>query len=81
MKLAKENSKKQLLKRGPTPSTITKPSNVTNTEREGEEEVINYEDFDSDEEPEEDKDTQKDDMKLYLGKLNTRIDKICVALK
>ena len=43
--------------------------------------MINYEDFTSDEEPEEDEDTQKDDMKLYLGKLNTRIDRICVALK
>lgn len=80
MKLKKTNSKKHLHNRGPTPSKGSKQS-VTENGEAIEEENIDYEDFTSDEEPEEDEDTQKDDMKMYLGKLNTRIEKICVALK
>ena len=76
MKLKKTNSKKFLHNRGAT------PSKQSLTEDGGEDEDnTNYEDFTSDEEPEEDEDKQKDDMKMYLGKLNKRIDKICVALK
>jgi hypothetical protein len=37
--------------------------------------------FYEDEDPEEDEDAQKDDMKMYLTKLNKRIDKVVVALK
>jgi hypothetical protein len=77
MKLKKTNSKKHLHNRGPTPSK----QSVTENGEAIDEENIDYEDFTSDEEPEEDEDTQKDDMKNYLGKLNKRIDKICIALK
>ena len=80
MKLKKTNSKKQLHNRGPTPSIPSNKSLTENGEAQ-EDENIELEDFTSDEEPEDDEDTQKGDMKLYLGKLNTRIDKICNALK
>ena len=37
--------------------------------------------FYEDEDPEDDEDAQKDDMKMYLTKLNNRIDRVVVALK
>jgi hypothetical protein len=68
MKLKKTNSKKEKAKQNENNTTFDKnpTSSKSLTENDGdqvEEENIDYEDFESDEEPEDDEDTQKDDMK------------------